>query len=216
MDANARDLHDHLQIHDVSQLMEINVERRINHLSWLWLAALTVPIALLCSCGSISSAYSGKYNYGYPGASRPADEAVLTGHEIYDPKTHHLDEPVINVDGRTGWVMIPRQPGGRSEPGTGSFEVRLMPGIHKIQVEPKYIGAEKSFSSPKEFITLDAVAGRHYEIKLDILDRKLSFPNLDVRWNARIVEVESGKEFGIEGIDPKGVMFRFNCWHLFL
>jgi hypothetical protein len=171
--------------------MKYNTESRTVRLLWVAMAILTIPFLLLCSCSSISSSYSHKYNYGYPGDPRPADEAILTGHQMYYPKLNTIVNPEISkVDDHSCFITTP---GSNGRPiGTNAFEVRLLPGIHKIWVEP--LGF-----SPSRYITFEAVAGRHYDLQMEILDHKVASTfvglRVTIQWNAKIVEVETGKEF---------------------
>ena len=159
--------------------------------------ALAVSPLLLCSC----SEFSHKYNYGFPGDPRPAEEAILTGHVEINPKLNVvLDDPEISkVDGHSCLIMAP----GSVRGSIGeSFEVRLLPGIHKIQVEPAGFQYSPRWANQSRGITFEAVAGRHYELRVAILDRKMNFnfigPNIIIKWTAKIVEVETGKEFLLE------------------
>jgi hypothetical protein len=175
--------------------MKNNTESRTACLRWVAIAALTIPFLLLCSCSSTSSTSSHKYNYGYPGDSRPADEAILTGHQTYDPKVNTLGSPLISKLDDHSCSIMPADWSGRGPIGTNSFEIRLLPGNHKLQVEPFLNGnvAPRKGRS----ITFDAIAGNHYDLTLHIFDVKVRL-GVKLKWDAKIVEIETGREFRLD------------------
>jgi len=153
----------------------------------LWRAtmvALTLPLLLLCSCSDFTSVYSHKWNYGYPGDPRPADEAILT---------IHLGTIVSHVDNHGCCIGSPT---GVERSGT-NYVVRLLPGLHKIQVEPNTGFYEPSIFAKNRYITFEAFAGRHYDLIMEILNFK-TVGNASVTWTAKIVEVETSKEFHLD------------------
>ena len=178
--------------------MKNNTESRNVCLRWVAMAALTIPFLLLCSCSAIASAKAHKWNFGYPGDPRPADEAILTGRQTYDPKKNTVGDPLISkLDDHSCSIMAPRW-NGRGPIGTESFEVRLMPGIHKLRVEPIMAGAMPTFLDKSKPITFEAIARRHYDLKLELTDRKAAWGGVRIKWDAKITEVETGKEFHLD------------------
>lgn len=147
------------------------------------MAALTFSVLLLCSC----SMDLHNFNYGYPGDPRPADEAILTT---------HAGAIVGKVDNHGCFIGAPGWDASRT-----NYVVRLLPGIHKVQVEPNTGPYEPSIFAKKRYISFEAFAGKHYDLKMDISDVKpggLLGPDIKFKWNAKIVEVETGKEFHLD------------------
>jgi hypothetical protein len=184
--------------------MRKNTENQTNHIRTLnecqrfvTIVILAIPVLLLCSC----SALTGKYNYGFAGDPRPGEEATLTAHETDDGP--RIVKPSIILDDHHGQIQMLHS----------SFEVRLLPGTHKIKVFGQF--GQDWRGSPYVvhprfgiFVTFEAIAGRHYELKVNVIDfQKTPFFSLTtvaghVKVNVKVIEVETGKEFPMDAASP--------------
>jgi hypothetical protein len=149
---------------------------------------------LICICSVLTTllacgcAVAPRHYDFYSGATQPLqDLAVLrVKADLKEPR-----RPIIRaIDGNPVSNRIAGQ--DRSD-----LELRLLPGRHKVRfgyLQFTLVGM--MYSRFDQTITFDAVAGRSYEIHIDINDYKEHlFKAADFKWNAKLVEVETGKEF---------------------
>jgi len=82
-----------------------------------------------------------------------------------------------------------------AEPQMRSLEVRLSPGPHKAEVAIAYMGSWSLPFSKGRTINFEAVAGKNYELELNIIRFNDYLATGNIEWGTKVVEVETRKEF---------------------
>lgn len=82
-----------------------------------------------------------------------------------------------------------------SEPRKRSLEVRLSPGIHKVDVAIAYNGSWSLPFSAGRSITFNAIAGKSYVLKFDVETFMDLRATGNIAWETSVIEVDTFKEF---------------------
>jgi len=165
-----------------------NKNTRNNYTRLVSRTFFVISVLMLCSCASSLK----QYNLAFDGAPRPGEEAILTVRPqtgslsvgaTQMPLVESIDDSNSDRNGsKYGYACIFNRP----------FEVRLLPGSHKICVSSGGGGAHVCHYKP---IVFDAVSGNHYDLKLEVARvHDYGVVNI-VRWQAKVIEIETGKEF---------------------
>jgi hypothetical protein len=80
-----------------------------------------------------------------------------------------------------------------AEPQMRSFDVRLSPGTHTVDVAIAYNGSWSLPFSAGRSITFTAVAGKRYELKFDVERFKDLRATGDIEWETSIIEIATVK-----------------------
>jgi hypothetical protein len=156
-------------------------------------AFLGIPILLMCSCTHSPVEHYTLAPKGSPGS---AEEAIFSASE------QPAIRPCVKIDGHyfsTGSKLVETvidpllQPFAESQ--TRSFEVRLLPGPHKVDVAIDFAGSCSLHFSDGRTINFQADAGKSYELQVKILRFKDQLATGNIEWGTKIVEVETQKEF---------------------
>ena len=155
-------------------------------------AFILVAAITLSGCAWESSNYQ-----LYPGDQLPPEQEVVVTSRA-DKATLAMAESVFGFKPRnTRLVQADNQRGPNSAPSMnsmmdGSFEVRFLPGVHKVTVQP----AVDVYGAPANAITFNGVAGHRYylgEIRTDPGKKFQFVKDRTFRWQPFLIDMTTGR-----------------------
>lgn len=157
---------------NVLNLIMIRVSAR--HLSWMSLARAIVVIQIVVLCSSAVRA--AEFNFGFDGAPRPSQEAILIVKEFDDIRKNWLGislvmdrwvPRVFSVDGKVvdkvgNQLSSPWLFGPRSHCDSDCV-IRLLPGVHSVEVNYWSSGTRGAHN---QVVSFTAKPGKKYKVFL--------------------------------------------------
>jgi hypothetical protein len=82
-----------------------------------------------------------------------------------------------------------------AEPQMRSLDVRLPPGLHKVEVAIAYNGSWSLPFSGGRSISFEASAGKSYELAFTVNQFNDQRATGNIDWGTKVIEIETQKEF---------------------
>jgi hypothetical protein len=167
---------------------------RKNTLRFVAMALFGIPVVLMCSCTTTPVKH---YNLALKGAPRSPEEATFSASEQPAIKPFvKIDGHCFSVGSELEEILCTSLLHPFAEPQTRSLEVRLLPGPHRIEVAIAYMGSWSLPFSKGRTINFEANAGKTYELLLNLVQFNDYLATGNIEWGTKVIEVETGKEFG--------------------
>lgn len=156
-------------------------------------ALFGIPVLLMCSCTATPVKH---YTLAAQGAPRPAEEAIFRLSEKPAMKPFvKIDGHYFSVGSELQGTLLDGLIHPFSEPQMRSLDVRLFPGLHRVDVAIAYMGSWSLPFSKGRTISFEANAGKSYELQFDVIKLNDYRATGNVEWETKVIEIDTRKEF---------------------